>query len=262
MVMGPTHAMSGAAVGLAVVTALPAEWGGVTEPAEVFAYAGLAAGAALLPDLDSPQATVSRSFGPLTLAISHAVENISQGFVNLTRGRKDPRSNNGHRTLTHTLWFALAMGAACSALLAAFGKPAAIGMLFFLLGLALRGLLPDWVDKHSWLVVTAASFVLAVLAWEYVPSSATGPVMASAVTVGILTHQAGDMITKRGIPFLAPLLPWRGRRWWNWRMPELLRIRASGPADKVLLGAFTLLVGVLSVRTLGLDVQLLLALRA
>lgn len=260
MVMGPTHAMSGAAAGLAVAQIIPPEWGGVSTTSEVFVFAGIAAGAALLPDLDSPQATVSRSFGPLSLGLSHLVENVSQLIVNLTRGRRDKRCNNGHRTVTHTLWFALAMGLASYALLVAFGKSAAIGMLFVLLGLAVRGLLPDWVDKSSWLVVTAASMLLAVLAWEWVPDSGTGPVMAAAVTVGILTHQAGDLITKRGIPFFAPLLPMKGQRWWSLRLPEALRIRASGTVDKMLLGAFTLVVGVLSARALGVGAAVLIAL--
>lgn len=66
MVMGPTYAMSGAAVGLAVAQALPTSWGGVTPASEAFVCAGIAAGAALLPDLDSPQGTVSRSSGPLS----------------------------------------------------------------------------------------------------------------------------------------------------------------------------------------------------
>ena len=90
MVMGPTHAMSGAAVGLAVAQILPEQWGGVTTAEETFIYAGLAAGAALLPDLDAPSATVSRSFGPVTQVISRFTENIAQTFVNVTRGEIAP----------------------------------------------------------------------------------------------------------------------------------------------------------------------------
>lgn len=68
MVMGPTHAMSGAAAGLAVAQALPTSWGGVTSASEAFVYAGIAAGAALLPDLDSPQALSVDHSGPLASA--------------------------------------------------------------------------------------------------------------------------------------------------------------------------------------------------
>ena len=242
MVMGPTHSMSGAAVGLAVAQALPASWGGVTSPQEAFVYAGIAAGAALLPDLDSPQATVSRSFGPLSLGLSHVVENLAQSFVNLTRGQKDEWCGNGHRTATHTVWFGLLAGVVASLLIGAFGRPAAIGLLFVFLGLAVRGLMPEWSKKKDWLGVTGVSALLAVGAWMYVPSTASAIVMGSALTIGVLTHLAGDFITKNGIPALAPIVPVGHRRWWDFGLPGPLRISASGAADKVLLAVFSLLV--------------------
>lgn len=242
VVMGPTHAMSGAAVGMAVAQILPEHWGGVTTAEETFIYAGLAAGAALLPDLDSPSATVSRSFGPLTQTLSNATENTSQALVNITRGRKDRQCRNGHRTVTHTVWSALAAGAGATALISAFGKPAVIGLLFFFLGLGIRGLLPEWSKKTDWLLVTGLSAALAYGVWTYVPEGAFGLVLGSAITVGCLTHMAGDLATKQGIPVFAPLLPWRGRRWWNMKLPNFLSIRANGPGDKFLLAAFTVVV--------------------
>ncbi|RNE49875.1 metal-dependent hydrolase [Corynebacterium alimapuense] len=242
MVMGPTHAMSGAAAGLAVAQLLPASWGGVSSAQEAFVFAGIAAGAALLPDLDSPQATVSRSFGPVSQMLSHLVENVSQFLVNLTRGPKDRRCGNGHRTVTHTLWFALAAGAVAAPLISAFGRPATIGLLFVFLALAIRGLFPEWSKKKEWVLVTALAALLAYGAWRYVPLTASGLVLGSAVTVGVLAHLAGDFITKHGIPLFAPLLRFRGRRWWNAGLPKPLRVRASGPADKFLLSAFTMLV--------------------
>ena len=63
--------------------------------------------------------------------------------------------------------------------------------------------------------------------------------MGSAVTVGVLTNLAGDFITKRGIPLLAPL-PLGRQRWRNLGVPRPLRIAAAGPMDKVLLSAFTI----------------------
>ncbi|NLA55718.1 MAG: metal-dependent hydrolase [Corynebacterium humireducens] len=242
MVMGPTHSMSGAAVGLAVAQALPASWGGVSSPEEAFVYAGIAAGAALLPDLDSPQATVSRSFGPFSLALSRVMEGTARSFVNLTRGSRDRRCGHGHRTATHTLWFALLAGVAASYLIGAFGKPAEIGLLFVFLGLAIRGLLPEWSKKKDWLAVTGVSALVAAGAWVYVPTTASALVMGSAVTVGVLTHLAGDSITRNGIPLLAPLVPVGRRRWWKFRLPKPLRIPASGFADRMLLAVFSLLV--------------------
>lgn len=240
MVMGPTHSMSGAAVGLAVAQALPTEWGGVQSPSEAFIYAGICAGAALLPDLDSPQATVARAFGPLSFGLAHVIENASQALVNLTRGPKDEYCGNGHRTATHTLWFALLTGAAASALIAAFGSNAAIGLLFVFLGLAIRGLVPEW-SKRDWWAVTGLSALLAVWAWRSLPEGTGGVVLGSAVAVGVLTHIAGDFITKQGVPFLAPIIPVGQRRWWDFGLPAPLRISASGLADQLLLAVFTLL---------------------
>lgn len=242
VVMGPTHAMSGAAVGLAVAQLLPEQWGGVSTVQETFLYAGLAAGAALLPDLDSPQATVSRSFGPISQFLSRTVENTAQGFVNFTRAKKDPKCRNGHRTLTHTVWFALATGVAATALIGAYGKPAVIGLLFVLLGLALRGLLPEWSKKADWLVLTAVSAALAYGAWYFIPSDSFGLVLGSAVAVGCLTHIVGDMATKQGVPVLAPLIYFRGKRWGKFQLPKFLSITAGGAGDKLLLTAFSALV--------------------
>ncbi|AHI23439.1 metal-dependent hydrolase [Corynebacterium vitaeruminis] len=242
MVMGPTHAMSGAAVGLAVAQILPEQWGGVTTAEETFIYAGLAAGAAMLPDLDAPSATVSRSFGPVTQVISRFTENIAQTFVNVTRGRKDKPCKNGHRTATHTIWAALAAGIGATALIGAFGKTAVIGLLFFLLGLGIRGLLPEWSKKTDWLIVTGLSAALAYAVWSYVPEESFGVFLGSAITVGCLTHMLGDLATKQGIPAFAPLLPFKGRRWWNLKLPKFLSIRANGPADWILLTGFTIAV--------------------
>lgn len=244
MVMGPTHATSGAAVGLAVAQALPAQWGGVTTPHEAFLYAGLAAGAALLPDLDSPQATVSRSFGFLSQGLAHVVENTCQLLVNLTKTDLDDYCGNGHRTATHTVWFALLCGIIAAALISGFGKPAAVGLLFLLIGLAIRGLLPEWSKKNDWLAITGLSAALALGAWHFVPTVASGVVMGSALTVGVLTHLAGDFITKSGIPALAPIVPVNGHRWWDFGLPGPLRISASGFADQVLLGVFSVLTAV------------------
>ncbi len=51
-----------------------------------------------------------------------------------------------------------------------------------------------------------------------------------------MTHCLGDAITKEGIPFLAPFLPWRGERWWEFRMPRAIAIRAGGPFEVGILG--------------------------
>src|SRR5699024_5704577 len=110
-------------------------------------FAGVTAGAALLPDLDTPQATIARSFGPLSQGLAHVVETGSRTFCNATRTKKDDYCNNGHRTATHTLLFAIVAGLVVTGLVSAFGKPAAMVVLFLMLGLAGRGLFPKWAKK-------------------------------------------------------------------------------------------------------------------
>ena len=63
-------------------------------PAEFVAGAIICAGAAMLPDLDHPSATIAQTFGPVTWGLSKAVAWLS----------------GGHRDATHSLAFAVAHG--------------------------------------------------------------------------------------------------------------------------------------------------------
>ena len=241
MVMGPTHSVMGASAGLFLANALPESWGGASTPAEALAYAGIGAGAALLPDLDSPQATISRSFGPLTKGLAHLVDGASVALVNSTGSPKDSMVSGGHRTATHTVWFALLMGAVATVLATVFGKAAMIGMLIFLFGLGLRGLFPDWVKDQGGVATTAVSVLMGFFAYLTIPALESPILLTSAVVAGVLTHLLGDFITKNGVPLTAPLIAVNGKRWWDWALPSGLRIRAGGVADQALLGLFSTL---------------------
>lgn len=236
MVMGATHAVSGAVAGLLVAQVLPPDWGGPTSTAEVLTFAGVCAGAALLPDLDTNQSTVARSFGPLSAMFARGVDRISLGYYGITRGRKDPHRHGGHRTLTHTALFAVAVSVGVSAAVIRFGRPAIIATLFLTLGLALRGLAGGWAAKHGWMAVTAVAAVLAAVTWQFYPDEVGSRALGAAVGLGCLMHCLGDAITREGVPFLAPLMPWRGRRWQEWRLPSWLAIRAGGPFERAVLG--------------------------
>ncbi|MFC4604307.1 metal-dependent hydrolase [Rhodococcus kronopolitis] len=242
MVMGPTHAVSGAVAGLVVAEFLPPEWGGPTSTAEVFTFAAVCAGAALLPDLDTTQSTVARSFGPASKVLAGGIDEGSLWFYRLTRGRRDPKRRGGHRTLTHTALFAIAVAFGVSALVVQFGRPAIVGTLFVTLGLALRGLAGGWAARSGWLVVTVLAAVLAMLFWSWYPDEVGSRALGVAVGLGCAVHCLGDAITKEGVPFLAPFVPWRGRRWWELRLPSMLSIRAGGAFEKAVLGPVLTLV--------------------
>ncbi|BAH52467.1 metal-dependent hydrolase [Rhodococcus opacus] len=246
MVMGPTHAMSGAAVGLAVADLLPLDWGGPTSTAETFTFAAVCAGAALLPDLDTSQSTVSRSFGPVSSVVAKGVDAVSLGFYTITKGKRDGKRRGGHRTLTHTALFAAGIGAGVSALVVQFGKPAIIATLFVCLGLALRGLAGELAKEKGWLAVSAVAAVLSALTWQSYPTEAGSTGLGVAVALGCATHCLGDAITKEGVPFLAPFLTLGKERWWEFRLPAFMSIRAGGPFEKVVLGpALTVAVGLM-----------------
>jgi inner membrane protein len=88
---GFTHAAVGAAIGAAAVPACPA------------AGAAVGALAALLPDVDHPGSTIGRRLRPLAVLLEEIW---------------------GHRSLTHTLWFALPAGLALGLLALWLGLPA------------------------------------------------------------------------------------------------------------------------------------------
>src|SRR5689334_2677868 len=167
--MGPSHALSGAAAWLAGSWALDQFANYEQTPLMIAVGTALCAGGALLPDLDlsgkvttnQGGATVARTFGVFSLFVSEVVGKISLGIYTATKLSKDPRRNNGHRTFTHTLPFAAMVGWGTTALCAGSGKWAVVAVVFFMAGLALRGLFDEWAERAGWLIVTLASGVIA-----------------------------------------------------------------------------------------------------
>lgn len=239
MVMGPTHAMSGAALGLGMAAVIPASIGGPTTAIGALTFGAVTAGAALLPDIDSPQATVSKTFGFLSVGAAHATENAALAVYHVSKTRRDSDLTNGHRTATHTVWFALAVGVLVGVLIGLFGKAPAIVVLFLMLGLAVRGLFPEWSSSSDWLAITAVSAAAAAAVWVWQPQMASAWALGMAVTVGIIAHLLGDALTKSGVPMFGGLVTINGKRWWDICPPGFMRIKANGVADKVLLTVFT-----------------------
>lgn len=237
--MGPTHAMSGAVLGLAAAAVIPASLGGPTTAVGALTFAALTAGAALLPDIDSPHATVSKTFGFLSVGVAHVCENAALSVYDVTKSGRDNDRDNGHRTATHTVWFALLVGIAVTVLVWLFGKPASVAVLFVMLGLALRGLFPEWSSKSDWLAITAVAAGAAAAVWMWQPQMAGAGALGLTVTMGIIAHILGDALTKSGVPMLGGVVTINGKKWWDVCPPGFMRIKANGTADKVLLGVFT-----------------------
>jgi hypothetical protein len=260
VVMGPTHAMAGAAAWLALVGAAGA---GVSAPGMevlvgmpfpvVAMGAAVCAGGALLPDIDCPGSlslkdgsTVVRAFGIAGEAVGKAMDGLALLVFDLTKSRHDTDRHSGHRLLTHTAVFAVGLGmltslaASLPGTFTAGGKRYSTGtamallIMWTCLHLALFGLFEKWTKKQrktfSLVGVMVFSAALTIVTALALPAQAAGGKfwwLGLAVGGGSAVHCLGDAITRAGVPFVWPI-PIRGRRWREIQLPSLLSIRAGG----------------------------------
>lgn len=235
MSTGPTHAVMGLACWGAV--SLIASAHGVHVDSHTWmAGAALTSGAALLPDLDHPPATVSRSFGPLTRVVSHAVDWLSIGVYNVVRLPGDPHRNGGHRTFTHTVVFAALAGTVITSLMLLHRWWITALVLFFFTGLGVRALLHEWTHRADTLVVIGGAALLTWQDWTWVRGgSHQAEWCGVAVIAGCLAHCLGDAITEDGCPFLWPI-PLGAKLWRPLGLPTPLRYRTGGKVEMLFVG--------------------------
>lgn len=192
--MGGHHAISGTAAWMALAGSATVRgheaglglWDLSSE--QVLAGAVVATGAALLPDIDHPSATVSRSGGLLTRTLSRAVSRAA-----------------GHRGATHTL-LAVVVFTALAALVNSLDwqvrvpvlgeiEAGAALLVTILCALGTRALRTVEGRVLPWVVGLVAGLVVAVTAPD------TSFWLPAAVAVGALTHLVGDLLTTDGVPF-------------------------------------------------------------
>jgi membrane-bound metal-dependent hydrolase YbcI (DUF457 family) len=177
LMLGHSHALTGAAAGLAAALLLrypPADAAGLTL---------LTAGAALIPDLDKCGTGPARCLGFASEAVARVIDKVS----------------GGHRHATHSiLGIALAaLYAQGAAWLASLGSVAGYigrGMLAVLLLIVISAGMQALrlLDAHK---ADAAGMAGAVLAAGFGLGLALIPL---AVLIGTATHIAGDMLTDSG----------------------------------------------------------------
>jgi membrane-bound metal-dependent hydrolase YbcI (DUF457 family) len=178
MCLGHTHALSGAVTGAAVglyATHLPAP--------HLALFAGLTAGAAVLPDIDHPNSSLAHCFGFLTKSFAWLIGKIS----------------GGHRHLTHAiLGVAGFWGLAWLAVKFRPDLAGKIGLVVFLSLIIASGLYALRVSGHGADVLAIAAAITLVV-------TGTGlPFLALATALGCATHVAGDMLTDEGCPLFFP----------------------------------------------------------
>ena len=186
--MARTHALSGAAAWLAAAPVIDAATAISLASGEVIAGAVVTAGAALLPDLDHPQATVSRALGPVSQLLSRGVHAAA----------------GGHRQATHSLLFVVLTGLAMWALAEVNAEPVlGTAVAALCVGLAVRAVGPRQMHRGGWVDLTLIAWTL-VLTGVGVLLVGTLTWLPLAVTGGVLLHLVGDLVTPRGVPLLWP----------------------------------------------------------
>lgn len=252
MSTGPTHAMSGLA-GWAATTALAADNAlGNLSVKGWLVGAVLATGAALLPDLDHPESTVSNTFGPVSSAASKAINAISSGVYRLTRTKRDSNRQGGHRGLTHTLVFAAFAAVVTTAIVQTSQSWALPLLMFFLCGLAVRGIMHKWCPRRDILWITGTSLLLtyACLRWTD-QTDANAAACGIAVAIGCVAHYLGDAITEQGCPILWPV-PIAWKTWYPVAPPKIMRMRTGGRVEMAVVGP---LLTVLAIWTSAITLQ-------
>lgn len=185
--MGRTHAISGAVSGSAVATYvmhLPLPQAAI--------LTGLTAGAAVLPDLDHPDASLAHCFGFLTKCFAWLVGKVS----------------GGHRHGTHSLLgIGVFTGLAWLAVHFRHDLAGRIGLCVLLSLVLAGGMYALKIGGHfADLLAIGGAVVMAV--------TGTGlSLVAIAVALGCASHIAGDMSTDSGCPLGWPASPYRFK-WW------------------------------------------------
>lgn len=255
--MGRSHALSGAATWLAGSWVMEQFFDYPPQsPLYLALGTAMCAGGALLPDLDlsgkvttgQGGATVAHTFGPVSMFVSEVIEKVSLGIYTATRLKNDPKRDYGHRTFTHTLPFVILMGWGATFLCQRFGKWAVLPILFFMIGLALRGLFEQWAKRAGWVITTLVAGGASYYTFANLDSGRGYPLIGFAVGVGCFVHLMGDIITSAGVPILWPI-PIGVKKIRMWRMigvPNALSLEVGGKAEKYVWGTAFIVISFLA----------------
>ncbi|WP_297617316.1 metal-dependent hydrolase [Nocardia sp.] len=194
--LGHSHATSGALAWSAAAAALPltvltypAIESGQIRPVDLVMGTFLTAGAALLPDADHPNGTISHVLGPVSHAACKVISKVS----------------GGHRHATHSFAFVAAITYGTWAGEHWLGRYFTLGLVFFLLALAIRALnlAPTGDGAKAWVtvVILATCGTFAIDHWI-----SDKPLwLPFSVGLGSFAHLVGDCLTDRGCRLLWPL---------------------------------------------------------
>jgi membrane-bound metal-dependent hydrolase YbcI (DUF457 family) len=232
--MAPGHALSGAAVWLGGWAVAQHYQIADPRPDVLIFGAVVAAGGALLPDLDHPNSRVSTSAGPISWLLGKLLAAIGWLIYQVTRTDHDRDRGGGHRTISHTLVFAVGAGWFATWCGARWGEWAALVLVAGLGALGLEAALDALPITRKLEAPILPALAVATITW--VDASAWW--LGLALAVGCFVHCLGDCVTESSCPWLWPVpLPVRRRgevEWQLWRCigpPKILRFKVNGPVE-------------------------------
>lgn len=201
--LGYSHATSGALGWLIAAPVISDALGMPMSGFELAIGTVACAGAALIPDLDHPQATIAYTFGPVSKAAAKLTALLA----------------GGHRQGTHSLLFSVGFGLVCyavgtSAQWAHSNVPAMVA-LFLLAAFAFRGLniVPPRVGStFKGVVVILEALLFTFLVNHFMPQDTVYSWwwLGLAGGMGAIIHLMGDTLTPEGVPWFYPAR-WRAR---------------------------------------------------
>jgi membrane-bound metal-dependent hydrolase YbcI (DUF457 family) len=215
MMLGKSHAISGAAVWLSgAAVAQLAGWD--PNMTAVWVGAGVCAGCALIPDIDHPNSSVTLAAGPITKGISWTLARVGVFVHAHTKTRADTPDLDAHRTITHTLVWALLWGGLTAWGQQRLGPWMAAALVFLVTALGTKTALPKkhrsfhlrWRQgrwRRRMKVSTPLTVGTLSAAAIYPLTPGQGWWLGLAVFTGLLTHCLGDAVTNSGCPLLWPI---------------------------------------------------------
>lgn len=206
--MGAHHAITGAAVWVAISATVPNLSSGAypLSAAGVFTGAIVCAGASLLPDADHSSATIAHSVPIVGHAVTGAIGRLA----------------GGHRQGLHSILATIGVLAASIAL-GLLQVTTAIGEVPLGAGIATAALVAFAakalkLTRGGWLLPWLLGAVIGGIVVFLAPKERVW--LPIAITVGFVVHLVGDSLTIGGVPFL---WPWKPVPPLFWRRVPVLR---------------------------------------
>lgn len=221
-ILATGHTISGVLMGAATAPVL-----GVTPADPVFwAWTGIIAGAALLPDLDMKRSVADTLLGPITGGVRWGSTTLVPGLWSFVRPFL-----GGHRGRTHRISGVLLFLAGLFLCTLWLWPSVVVVVLATALAVRALALVATYLfdfryRKHYWIPLTAVS---GAVGWWFYGAGVSLPLwVVWAMAAGCAVHIAGDGCTDSGVKLTAQAeKPWR-------LLPEKLCFKAGGWVEHTL----------------------------